>query len=190
MIASVVCVSHTDGSHGETIARRVAAELGFRYADESIVVAAAEEKGLFPEAVSQVERRSTGRVLEVDFGRFERTDALRDLIRAAIDRTADEGSVVIAAHAASFALVGRTGVLRVLLTASLETRAGRLVQAGNGIARDVVKDLAESDKGRAVYLRRFYGVKAESPTDYDLVVNTDALAVEPAVAAIVAAATG
>ena len=39
----------------------------------------------------------------------------------------------------------------------------------------MVKD---SDAGRRDYLKRFYSVDRESPTDYDLVVNTDHVSLE------------
>ena len=44
-----------------------------------------------------------------------------------------------------------------------------------------------SDREREQYPRRFYDVREEAPLHYDLVVNTDTLAAEQAVAAIVAA---
>lgn len=49
--------------------------------------------------------------------------------------------------------------------------------------------MTESDRERRLYLERFYDVSEELPTRYDLVVNTDLLDVEQAVAAIVGAAT-
>lgn len=188
MKASVICVSHTDGAGGDAVGRRVAELLGFRFADESIVVAAANDRGLYPESVAQAERQGAGRSLEVDFGRFERTEALREVIRAAIGRAADGGDVVIASHAASFALAGRPEVLRVLVTASLDTRAARIASAEQVDVRRALKELAGSDKGRTVYLRRFYGVKAEKPTHYDLVVSTDRLTTDEAAGIVVAAA--
>ena len=51
------------------------------------------------------------------------SDELRNLIRMAIEETAERGNVVIVAHAASHALAGRYDVLRVLVTASAETDA-------------------------------------------------------------------
>ena len=87
----------------------------------------------------------------------------------AIEEAAGRGNVVIVAHAASFALAGKEGILRVLVTASPDTRAGR--------AEGSIKD---SDAERADYLRRFYGVEQELPTHYDLVVNTDVVSVERA----------
>jgi len=190
MVASVLCVSHTDGALGRAVGRAVADSLGFRYIDEGIVVAAAQERHVLPEAVALAETRGTGRDIEVDFGRYERTESLRELIRDTIASTAEEGRVVIVSHAASYALAARPGVLRVLVTASAEIRAGRHA-AANGIdGRRAAKELAESDRGRADYLRRFYGVKDEAPSDYDLVLNTDRLTVEDAAATVVAAASG
>src|SRR5690242_18800974 len=129
MPASVICLSHTDGSNGREIARLLAERLGFRCVDDGIVVAAAEAEQLFPESVALAEARDAGRRLEVDFNRFEQTETVRQLIRDAIVATADEGRVVIVAHAASYALGERGDVLRVLVTASDETRRLRLSES-------------------------------------------------------------
>lgn len=187
--ASVVAISHAEGAEGEAIGRLVAERLGFRYADGSIVVAAARSEGLLPESVSQAENREAGRTLEVDFGRVEKTKTLRELIRAAVIQAADEGAIVIVAHAASYALADREGVLRVRITASTDTRVARIAAADGVDAKQAGKRLSESDKGRAVYLDRFYKVKREQPTDYDLVLNTDKLTVDEAAAIVVGAAT-
>ena len=56
-------------------------------------------------------------------------DDLRTLIRAAIYEVTTAGQAVIVAHAASLALGGMEGVLRVLVTASPGTRAHRLAAA-------------------------------------------------------------
>ena len=53
--------------------------------------------------------------------------------------------------------------------------------------KEARRSIKESDAARAHYLRRFYGVDAELPTHYDLVVNTDRIAAEAAVALIVSA---
>jgi cytidylate kinase len=46
----------------------------------------------------------------------------------------------------------------------------------------------DSDAARRDYLKRFYGVGDESPTHYDLVLNTDKLAVDQAAELISVAA--
>jgi cytidylate kinase len=187
--ASVVCISHTDGAAGRAVGEAVAGLLGFQFADEAIVVAAARAEGLLPESVSYAERRQARRSIEVDFGRIERTENLRDLITTAVVRTAEKGNVVIVSHAASYPLAERAGVLRVLVTASDPTRQERVAESDGVDAKEARKRLSESDKGRAAYLERFYGVKREQPTDYDLVVNTDRMSVAEAAQVVAAAAT-
>ncbi len=181
----VVCLAHSEGACGEEIGQQLADRLGFRYADEAIVVAAAETEQVFPEAVSLAESRSPGRWLEVDFNRFEKTEHVRELIRNAVHETAAEGDVVIVSHAASFALEGRDDVLRVRITASSETRERRLSQTGLD-PDEAARRVKDADKDMKAYLKHFYGVTQERPTDYDLVVNSDRVTVGQAVAAIAA----
>src|SRR6266516_614093 len=130
MAKHVIAISRTNGAGGEEVGRLVADALGFRYVDEEIVLAAAEKEGLDPELLATVERMRTGlsRLGDIDIvtgGGFD--EIQRSLIRGAIQETAAGGKVVIVAHAASIALAGDDRVLRVLVTASPEARAGRLV---------------------------------------------------------------
>ncbi len=190
MVASVVCISRAECAGGEEIGRLVAAGLGFRYVDEEIVFAAAEKQEMWPEALALAEDRKAGRRLEVYDSGGEPTKVLRALIRDAIRDTAKQGQVVIVAHAASFALDGGDGTLRVLVTASPETRARRFAEAEDVETGKAGSAIKESDKGRAVYLKRFYGVSRELPTHYDLLLNTDYLTHQHAADIIVRAATG
>ena len=188
MRTSVICLSHTEGAWGQEIGRLLAKRVEFRYLDDGIIGEAAHTEKLYPEAVSQAESRNAGRQLEVDFHRFEQTETLRELIRDTILATADEGNVVIVSHAASFTLADRENVLRILVTASTESRVRRLCDAEGLDEKSAAKILRDSDKGREAYLKRFYGISRELPTHYDLVVNTDRLAPEEAVETIVQAA--
>jgi hypothetical protein len=211
MAAKVVCISRTLAAGGEEIGQAVAERLGWRVIDAEIIQRAAEKAEVDPSKVAQAEQRQSlirrlisliafaeppqdmapqyyavfpeaaftvGQTLE---------ERMRGLIREVIDEVASEGQAVIVAHAASMALAGRDGVLRVLITASPEERANRLVWASGLEAVQAEVAVRESDMERADYFRRFYNLQEELPIHYDLVVNTDALSPELAVAAIVAA---
>ena len=188
MAASVVCISRAECAGGEEVGRLVAAGLGFRYVDEEIISKAAEKEQMWPEALALAEDRKAGRRLEVYDSGGEQTKVLRALIRDAICETARHGQVVIVAHAAAFALDDGDGILRVLVTASPETRTRRFAEAEGVENREAASAIKESDKGRAVYLKRFYGVSRELPTHYDLLVNTDRLAAQQAADIIIHAA--
>lgn len=188
MSSGVVAVSFLDGSAGEEIGRAVAQRLRLRLVDYEIIRDAARAHGVDAEAVADAEKRrglftrfveELGRagpeaagVAPPVFGTPTSQD-YRGFLRDAVRATADEGAVVIVAHAASMALADRPEVLRVFITASVDTRIARLVERGLGDERQARKAIKDADADRADYLRGFYGVDPESPTHYDLVVNTD-----------------
>jgi len=200
---NVVCISRSAGAGGEDVGRLVAAELGFQYVDEEIVAQAAARAGIGSEQVADEERRRSLvlRVLDTlaagselpavggsgshSAGDEYTSDDIRTFIRDAIVQTAGTGDVVIVAHAASFALGESASSLRVLITASLETRARRLAEEQGLDSKGAGRLVKDADAARQDYLKRFYGVDRELPTHYDLVVNTDALEVEEAARIVV-----
>lgn len=202
--ARVVCISRSLGAGGEAVGRAVAERLGFGYVDEEIVQRAAEKINVPVDLVADAEQRTSlaGRLLRelrtslagssIFVGPMPpsevagASDDYRAVIQQVIHETADAGDVVIVAHAASFALAGEPGVLRLLVTASPETRARRLAADGVDEAK-ARKQVSESDRARGDYLKRFHGVRDELPTSYDLVVNTDTLSTESAARLVLAA---
>jgi cytidylate kinase len=194
----VVCLSHATGSGGEEIGKQVAQQLGYLYVDEEIVARAAAQGGVEPRDIADEEHRRSfaGRVLEVlaegggdawTFGAGAaaameslRPADIRALIRETVVQTAARGRVVIVAHAASYAVEPDPAKLRVLVTASPTTRAQRVSAQDTLDEPQAARMVKEADAGRRDYLKRFYGVDRESPTDYDLVINTDVLSTEHA----------
>lgn len=199
MARTVVCISHAAGAGGEEVGRLVAERLGFLYVNEEIVARAAAKGGVDAADVADEERRKSlaaralnaiaqgggeawtlGAVGPLSSREELDSDDIRSLIRETIEQTASRGKAVIVAHAASYAIGHGDGVLRVLVTASPETRTTRVAEAEGLDQAGAARALKESDAGRADYLKRFYDVREESPTHYDLVLNTDALSIEQA----------
>jgi len=194
---SVVCVSHATGSGGEKIGKQVAERLGYLYLDEEIVARAAAQGGLEARDIADEEQRRSfaRRVLEVlaEGGgdawmlgtgaaaamESVRPADIRALIRETVAQTAARGRVVIVAHAASYA-IEPSASLRVLVTASPKTRARRVATKEAVGEAQAVRTIKDADAARRDYLKRFYGVDRETPTDYDLVINTDVFSTEQA----------
>jgi hypothetical protein len=203
----VVCISSEDGAGAAEAAPLIASALGFRLIDEEIVTRAAVEAGVDQEVVADVERRKSAliRLIEglapaaaagpvvppesMGFGQ-PASDELRGLIRTVIEDTATSGNAVLVSHAASLALGPRDDVLRVLITASLPTRQDRLAVSLQVDSKEAGRVIKRSDAGRSDYIKRFYGVGAEQPTHYDLVINTDRIAPKDAAGLIVDAVNG
>ena len=198
MAYRVVCISHATGAQGEEIGRLAAESLGYRYLDDEIVARAAAAGGITAAEVADEERRKSlaARLLEA-FGQSGdawalvsgqttpawegvRSDDVRALVRETISLIAAEGRVVIVAHGASHAVSRAHEALRVLVTASMETRAARVADAKDGDRAQAEREVKDADAARRDYLLRFYDIGEESPTQYDLVVNTDALSAEQA----------
>src|SRR3954452_6203208 len=201
MAFSVICVSATDGALGEEIGTRVASGLGYRLVNEQIVVDAAEEAGIHAHVVADVEQRrsvvdrvihqllNTSASAPAPGASKPSADDMRGLIRGVIEDFGERGSAVIVSHAPSHALGYRADPLRVLVTAAPETRRERVMAAQNVSDKEAEKRIARGDANRADYIKRFYGVAAELPTHYDLVVNTDRLSADEAVDLVVRTAS-
>jgi cytidylate kinase len=208
MTRAVICISHQTGAGGPELASEIADRLGYHYVDEEVVVQAARHEGLTVEALADVERRKSflSRIM-ADFGRSQvgmlgaygipvdvmdqvtDPNALRALIRRSIEEIAAGGSVVMVSHAASYALGRSDDVLRVMVVAPRDRRIAKLAAANDVDERAAEKAIDEHDAARADYVKRFYSVDAELPSDYDLVVNTDGLGPSLAASLVVAAAS-
>jgi cytidylate kinase len=204
----VVCISHATGAGGEEVGRLVAERLDFLYVDEEIVARAAAKGGIEPAEVADEERRRSlaARLLDAiaqgggdaawavgappHTGEELANDEVRALIRETIEQTAARGKVVIVAHAASRALPGGPHALRVLVTASPAKRASRLCEEEGIDPKQAARAVKDADANRRDYLKRFYDVGEERPTDYDVVINTDVLSPEQTADLVSRAASG
>ncbi len=176
--------------------RLVADRLGFTYVDDDIVAWAAATGGISAGEVADAEQRKSlvSRLLAAmassgspELGGFPpgsgdelSGEDIRALIADAVDQTAARGNAVIVAHAASHAATPEWNALRVLVTASPDTRAARIGAADGLDPTQSARAVKDADASRRDYLKRFYDVAEELPTQYDLVVNTDVLGVERA----------
>ena len=202
-----MCISHAPGAGGEEVGRLVAEGRGFLFGDDEIVAQAAASGGIHPEEVADEERRKSlaarlvealgqgGEAWAVTHGsspslEARRSDDIRALIRETIAQTATRGRVVIVAHGASNVVPRGPEALRVLVTASPTTRARRVGDAKGLDDAGARREVKREDAARRDYLRRFYDIDEEQPTQYDLVVNTDILSVEQAARLVVQAASG
>jgi cytidylate kinase len=215
MARSIITIALSLGAGGDQVAHRLTQTMGYRYVDNEVIDRAAELAGVSAETVAKAERPPglLARILEgmAVAGSSESTVAFlgggetyvpvqatwspqaamsyEQLIQQVIIETANQPQVVIVAHGAGLCLASRPGVLRVFVTASEPVRVHRLQEEASMSAREAAKAVRASDRARSEYLWRFYAVRHEQPTHYDLVVNTDNLSVAEAAQLISAAAT-
>ena len=182
MTRRVICIARVLGAGAADVGKGVGDALGYKLVDDEILQLAAANSDLPIEELASVERR--GAPVSGDVS----ADELQAYIRESIDEAADRGELVIMSHAASFALAGRDDVLRVLVTASPQTRAHRVADDRGIPETEATSLVAADDDNRRDYLRRFYGIVWESPMQYDVVLNSDVLPQDVIVELIVRAA--
>jgi cytidylate kinase len=77
-----------------------------------------------------------------------------------------------------------------MVTASAQQRVQRVASAMRVPPSEARKMVDDSDRARAEFFRRFFQLDLETPTHYDMVVNTDAVSIDQAAAAILAVVRG
>jgi cytidylate kinase len=206
MARSVITVSRTLGAEGEDLAGKLAEELGYRYVDTEVIQRAAEQAGVSETEMAAIEKRQglLDRILNrlaagaivagppVEPLEFvpNITEHYQKLIVDVVREMAAAGNVVLVAHGASVALGARPGVVRVLVTAPPDVRASRVAAAEGLPLKESEKRVAESDSARAQFFKRFFQLDQESPTHYDIIVNTESLGIDVAAQAVIAIARG
>jgi cytidylate kinase len=199
---STITVAWTDGAAAGEIARRIAAQLGFRFLNGEILDRAAQQAGVDAATIASVEHReslaariwrSLSSVQIVELGGYnefvaDETPAYREIIKDVVRTAAAEGSTVIGLHGASVTLAGTPGLLRVFITAPRETRIGRIVGEKSVTEKEARAIVEKTDADRRDYFRKFFNIDDERPTQYDLVINTETVSTDAAVRAILSVA--
>ena len=183
---SIVAMSATMGSLGEEIGRDLGRGLGYEFADREIIAKAAEqfggsvldlahvteEKPTLWERVSDTKRHYLGAVEAVVFEMAARDNVI----------LSGRGSTILLAHIPH--------VLRVRITAPAQVRARR-VEHHMGLTHEAATDLVDqTDRERAARIKFLYRVDWADPLLYDLVLSTERLTVERAVALLAEALRG
>jgi cytidylate kinase len=115
--------------------------------------------------------------------------AYTDLMGQVMREYAATGEVIIVGRGGQVVLRDYTRVLHVRVQAPVEVRIRNIIKRQK-ISYDVASDMIrESDRMRARYIKRYYYEDWSNPFLYDIVVNTNRMAVNMAANFICAAAT-
>lgn len=195
----VITIARQHGTGGEAVADAVARRAGLRLFDYEVFRRAAEQAGVTPETIEGTARhrgllsrmidglaRGSGSYPELwtlpvslrETPLFT-SGEYRSFVEDAIRDVADRGDAVILGHGAQLVLAERTDTFRVLITGSMDQRVARAVATGLS-ANEARSLIREADQERVEYFREFYSRGWLDPASYDLVVNTDRIALEDA----------
>jgi cytidylate kinase len=186
---SIITISHEMGAGGPEIGQQVAEKLGYRYVDHELISDAAHRYGLLEEKLSHLDESKPSL--------FERFDAETrryiTVIQTALFEFAEQDRVVLMGRGGQWLLRGISHHLRLRIMAPFETRVKRLAAKLAGpmgekaSPRTVMEMIRRDDTERAGRMRYLYEVDLSDPALYDLVINTENLAVPTAVEFVVGA---
>ena len=167
----IVTIAREHGSSGKEIGRIVAEKLGVPFYYKEMTALAAQESGLDREFISDINKNAPQMLHEL----YLSSAVVRDAIIAQkkiIEKIADEGSCVIVGRAADFVLKDRKNVVRIFVKAPLEYRKKRVMEIYGDTIEEAERNIARSDKARAMYYKNISGLEWGAKENYELVIDS------------------
>jgi len=182
---SIVAISDTLGSRGDTMGRELARRLKWEFADRDAITKAAEQ---FGEAVGELHE-----VTETRPTLWERfTDSKRRYllyVEATVFEMAARDHVVIVGHGAAIMLRDVRHALRVRVTAPERERVERVRQEHGYTESAALDAVRDSDGERAARMRYLYQVDMDDAFLYDLTINSERVDIDEGVRLVAEALT-
>ena len=195
----IVSISRELGAGGGSVGEALAAALGATLLDErAIIERLADRHGLSAAYLSRtVERPPTlGESLMADLARASAMmpfntewripdDPIIDRVRAMVYECAAGGHVVVIGHGGVSMLGWRPAgvcVLAILLQAGADWRVSQLARRYAIDREEAQRRVARSDEARKRYLRHYFDCDMYNSRRYDLVLNTERLGLDLAIA--------
>jgi cytidylate kinase len=181
---AILTVSREYGSGGREIGSRVAARLGYRYADKELLFQDLEKGGpRWGRAARELD--------EVCPTVWERYDwqyrGYVALVESLILNYAAADKVVIIGRGGSFLLEKIPFCLRVRLVAPLEVRIARIVERERLDRVAAARLITQVDGDRACFIKANYGSEWDEERFYDMTLNTGSLSYDQVVEILVEA---
>lgn len=178
---AAITISRQAGSRGARIARGLAQELGWEFADKSTVNRVIRQYGLVRLNDLYNELPTLGDL-------FSDNAALTiEMMNETIAAIAARGNVVILGRGAFVVLKGVPDVLNIFIEAPLETRVARIAKRDDVDLEAAEERVKADDKLRRRFTRRYYGANWAKHENYDLVLDSSSLTDDEAIEQILGA---
>lgn len=180
---SMITISRGSYSHGQEIAEKVAAKLGYECVSREILLEASEQFNV-PEAQLLLAVRDAPSILDRITHRKERYIAF---VRTALLEHLQKDNVVYHGFAGHILLQGIPGVLKVRISANIEERIQEVMRVHKTTAEEARHMISVIDEKRRKWTLQLYGVEPWEASLYDMVLHTRTLSVDEAVDTILRA---
>lgn len=184
----IITVSRQFGSGGRSIAKQVAAQLGYDYYDSELTNKVAEETGFDPSYIADAGEYAPGKsILSYALGsasphmamnHMSAPDYLWSAQSRIITELAEKGNCVIVGRCADFILRDRKDCLNVFIRADSEYKEKRIVELYGVRDKSPRKRLEEKDTKRSVNYKYFTGREWGNIENYHITLDSSTLGSE------------
>lgn len=188
----IITIAREHGSGGRVIAHKLSKQLNVPVYDKTVIDIAAQECGLSPEFMEEIEKRSSGNFLYNLYLSSANVSIVDQVFLAqsqVIKTLAAESPCIIVGRGGDYVLRDRQDCLRVFVYAPKEDRIRRILNEYHEQVDDPESYLTKRDKQRASYYNSFADIRWGDRRNYHLMVNSS-LGLEKAVQLIAVAAQG
>ena len=186
----IVTIGREHGSNGHLIATGLAEELGYRCYDKEIVEAAAKNSKFARSIMDHYDEKRISPFISasphmLDLGEtFQLSTQIASAQFDAIRMLAEEGDGIFVGRCADYVLRKRDDLLRVFITAPLESRIATMMERQQLSYEQARKLIRQVDKDRASYYRYSTDQSWGEIDNFDLCINSACTGIDGAVMAI------
>ncbi len=178
---SIITISRGSYSQGETIAKKLAAKLGYECLSREVLLEASQEFNI-PEV--KLVRAIHDAPSILDRFRYGKEKYIA-YIEVAILKHVLKDNVVYHGLAGHFFLKDISHVLKVRVLADLEERVRREMAKEGVSYKEALRILKEDDEQRRKWSKDLYGIDTSDPSLYDLVIHVKRIMADDAVEIII-----
>lgn len=172
---AVITISRELGSHGARVAGALARELGYEFADKSVINRVIRQYGLTRLDTIYDHKPKIWELFN------ENSTVTIQMMNETIAAIAARGNVVILGRGGFKVLAGLADTVNVFVRASDSVRAARIAGRDGIDVGEAAELIKADDELRARFVRLFYSADWTDASNFDLVVDTSEISDEQAV---------
>lgn len=188
----IITINRELGSGGRTVGRKLAERLGVEFFDKALIKTMEEKYNLTVEEIEKLKGRKTYwwedfakvmRIGEPEIRHYEEklgkepekltTDNVFKAETKILEGIAEEESCVVAGRCGFFVFRNHPNHLSIFIQASMSFRLERLMRKRNMTEDEARKTIAQVDKMRENYVKKFTDTSRYDTRNYDLVIKAD-----------------
>jgi len=182
--------NHFPGTGGRVVAKKLAGKLGFEVFHQEVLLEIARRADVSEKLLETLDEKGLT-VLEdcissLVYDRHLWPDEYLKHLMKVIGAIGEHGRAVIVGRGANF-IVSPENRFRLRIVAPQNVRIANVASTFDVTAEDAKRRIIRTESDRRAFIRKYFNADIADPTNYDLVINTEALEIDKAVEAVIAA---